>query len=444
MSNYYEYRDISATIAEILMNKEGWKVYGYYPDESDFMTDYWSPASWGGVAEKNGYILCVNIHGSSESREIKEYNYKGLSAKAKEKISKLEQITVSRGASLQEEESAKKSIARIKGNEVIEPYTVVGIQPGHMAHPPRCNWHVEKDGRYILKGTGLLKFRKVTDYYRYPREKEETDQYRANPDQYMKKYCERLQGRYSETQIQKYADSHRESMEEYVHILTEFNNWINKVDCACGSTLGDGEYIEYETIRETKYKKENKAFCTNTGEIKEGQCFMLMTNFNHGCSKGSVYRIHQFENGIQYAYKLNGKLTKECKGHASPNNYWSYFGERFTEWISKGHISWCEIKEVNTPYEVEKVVKKVVKVSKESETTKSPKEFPKTPFTYTIKESVHTKTGQKLWAVKVNESLSREDYIKVNERMKGIGGYYSRYIHAFVFKEDPTEKLKEE
>ena len=65
MSNYYEYQSICARIAEILMEKEGWKVYGYKEDESDAMTDYWSPAYWGGVAEKNGYVLCVNVYGSA-------------------------------------------------------------------------------------------------------------------------------------------------------------------------------------------------------------------------------------------------------------------------------------------------------------------------------------------------------------------------------------------
>ena len=56
MSTYYDYRDVKVMIAHKLMKMDGWKVYGYSPDNSDPMTDYWDPANWGGVAEKNGYV----------------------------------------------------------------------------------------------------------------------------------------------------------------------------------------------------------------------------------------------------------------------------------------------------------------------------------------------------------------------------------------------------
>lgn len=36
-------------IAHKLMKLDGWKVYGYHADESDNMTDYYSPAYWNGL-----------------------------------------------------------------------------------------------------------------------------------------------------------------------------------------------------------------------------------------------------------------------------------------------------------------------------------------------------------------------------------------------------------
>lgn len=51
MSNYYDYREVKVMIAHKLMDMDGWTVYGYHADESDSMTDYWNPASWGGVAD---------------------------------------------------------------------------------------------------------------------------------------------------------------------------------------------------------------------------------------------------------------------------------------------------------------------------------------------------------------------------------------------------------
>ena len=79
MSTYYDYREVGVMIAHKLMNMEGWKVYGYHADESDSMTDYYSPAYWNGVAEKNGYVFCFNVYGASNGEEIRKYNYDGFS-----------------------------------------------------------------------------------------------------------------------------------------------------------------------------------------------------------------------------------------------------------------------------------------------------------------------------------------------------------------------------
>lgn len=144
MSNYYDYREVKVMIAHKLMAMEGWKVYGYKEDRSDSMTDYWDPANWDGIAEKNGYILCVDVYGAAEPQEIRKYNYSGFTydRSIAEKIKKLEAMTVERGASEAEEASAKLSIERLqkKAEEATEnanKYIVVGTVPGHMAHPPQ-------------------------------------------------------------------------------------------------------------------------------------------------------------------------------------------------------------------------------------------------------------------------------------------------------------------
>ncbi len=50
MSNYYSKQEAKVRIAHELM-KRGWKVYGYHADESDSMTDYYSPAYWNGIKQ---------------------------------------------------------------------------------------------------------------------------------------------------------------------------------------------------------------------------------------------------------------------------------------------------------------------------------------------------------------------------------------------------------
>lgn len=60
---------------------------------------------------------------------------------------------------------------------------------------------------------------------------------------------------------------------------------------------------------------------------------------------------------------------------------------------------------------------------------------------YEITESEHTKTHEKIFVVKVIRKLSREEYLEVKEHMKSLGAYYSKFVHGFIFKENPAELL---
>lgn len=461
MSNYYEYREVKVMIAHKLMAMDGWKVYGYTPDESDSMTDYWSPAHWDGIAEKNGYILCVNVYGEAEPQEIRKYNYDNFTYdnNISEKIKKLEAMTVERGASEAEEASAKLSIARLqkKAEEAAEnenKYIVVGTIPGHMAHPPKMNWHIEKDGIIIAKGNGILKFAHIWKYYSYSRDMEWLNEYKQDKKAYADKHTQDLvnRGYYdSEEDARKNTERHIEDLEEDVKLIDKFETFINKIDTTCGGLLGEGDGVIYEKVTVTEYKTENKVVEDVTGSIKEGQLFILKSNFNYGRYKGYTYRIHEstYEDGQKryYAYKLNGKKTKECTGQANKSNYWYiYDTEKFLKWFSQGAIAWCHIEEIKTPYEVEKVVKKTIKAEKKNTTfatteTAQAEETSVNDYTYEISEDTDTRTGEKIYLVKVAEKLSREEYIAVNKYIKSLGGYWSRFKHSFLFKEDPTEKL---
>ena len=460
MSNYYSYREVKVMIAHKLMSMEGWKVYGYKEDRSDSMTDYFDPANWDGVAEKNGYILCVDVYGAAEPQEIREYNHSEVTYDKSfaEKIKKLEAMTVERGASEAEAESAKKMIERlqekaIEAAENASKYIVVGMIPGHMAHPPKMNWHIEKDGMIIAKGNGILKYAHIWKYYGYNCDMKWLNEYKQDKKAYADNYTRELisRGYYdTEEDARKNTERHIENLEEDIKLIDKFEAFINKIDTTCGGLLGDG--VIYEKVTITEYKTELKPIETENGEIKEGQLFILKSNFSYGCYKGLVYRIHETDyNGEKryHAYKLNGKFTKECTGNASRNNYW-YIGigeyDNLTRYIEKGSISWCELQEVKTPYEVEKVVKKTIKSEKKTSTsttteTVQAEETSVNSYTYEVSEDTDTRTGEKIYLVKVAEKLSREEYITVNKYIKSLGGYYSKFKHAFLFKENPSEKL---
>lgn len=460
MSTYYDYREVGVMIAHKLMKMEGWKVYGYKADESDSMTDYWSPAHWGGVAEKNGYVFCFNVYGASKGEEIRKYNYDGFTydSSIMEKIAKLERMTVENGASEAEEASAKASIARLQkkaeeSNENKNKYVVIGHIPAHMEHPPKMNWHIEKDGLIIAKGNGVLKYADISNYYTYSHYEEDMKKFKTmSKEEYIKDLALDNMHRWndSEERATEAAESHYKIMIEDAALMEKFEQFINKIDTTCGGLLGEGDGTIYEKVKVTEYKTENKAVEDTSGSIKEGQCFILKCNFNYGRNKGYTYRIHEmtYDDGQKryYAYKLNGKKTKECTGQANQANYWwIYDTEKFLKWFEKGSLAWCHIEEVKTPYEVEKVVKKTIKAEKKNTTTESAKaateETNVNGFTYEVTEDTDTRTNEKIYLVKVAEKLSREEYIKVNQYIKTLGGYYSKFKHAFLFKENPTEKL---
>ena len=457
MSTYYEYQDVKVMIAHKLMSMEGWKVYGYHADESDSMTDYYDPAHWGGVAEKNGYILCVDVYGAAQPEEIRKYNYDAFTYdhSIAEKIGKLEQMTVERGASEAEEASAQAAIKKLREKAEMETenrnkYIVTGIIPGHMANPPRMNWHIEKDGVYVAKGNGILKYASIDQYYRYSdKYMEDMQAFKKDKNKWANEWVQDMvwRGYYaSEEKAQEAVKSRIENMEKDLQLMNQFEAFINKLDTTCGGLLGEGDGVVYKKITVTEYKTENKVVEDTTGSIKDGQCFILKFSFNYGRHKGYVYRIHEttYDDGQKryHAYKLNGKLTKECTGQANQANFWwIYETEKFLKWIEKGAISWCHIEEVKIPYDVEKVVKKTIKADKKKGEQAVTQETDVNNYTYQVSEDTDTRDGSRIYLVKVAEKLNREEYIQVNNYIKSLGGYYSRFKRSFLFRDDPTEKL---
>jgi len=295
ISTYYRYQDVKVMIAHKLMAMEGWKVYGYHKDRSDSMTDYYDPASWDGVAEKNGYVLCVNVYGAAEPQEIRKYNHDGFTydKSISDKIAKPEQMTMERGASESEAESAKVMIERLhkKAEEESEnrnKYVVVDMVPGHMENPPRMNWHIEKDGIIIAKGNGILKYAHIDNCYKYDSYMKDLEEYRKDKKAYADKYTKNImdRGYYSSGEDAAESTKNRmEDLEKDIKLINQFEAFINKIDTTCGGLLGEGDGTVYEKVTVMEYKKELKPVETERGEIKEGQLFILKSDFNYGCKK---------------------------------------------------------------------------------------------------------------------------------------------------------------
>lgn len=67
--------------------------------------------------------------------------------------------------------------------------------------------------------------------------------------------------------------------------------------------------------------------------------------------------------------------------------------------------------------------------------------LPKNVGEYDIQKTQHTKTGETIFTVRFIRKLDREEYLQIRKFIKSIGGYYSMYVRAFVFSDDPTDKL---
>lgn len=462
-STYYQYQDVKVKIAHRLLNMDGWKVYGYHADESDSMTDYYDPAYWGGLAEKNGFLLVVD---HSDAAQDYTYTYKVYSEDApeiREKIAKLEQMTQANGASAQEEETARAAIAKLQEKKSAGEVTKTSFTPGHLANPPRCNWHIEKDGIILDKGTGLLKFANVADIsgMGYGWERENWQKFNnLSREEWEKDYTSReIWGSYPTAE--EAARAYDEAVEDY-KLLDQFNALIARFNNVCGGMVGNsGENgYTYEKRTETKYKKVWKFQKTENGSFKAGQCFRLAADFNYGCYKGLVYRFKSVLDGeIVRGERVSLKSGKSLTGTANSANSFGYYSaegatenhgrdkEKFLKWIANGSIEWGEVVEVLEPYEVEKYVKvdrngneyKAPKAEKTAENTTEEK----TTANYTIKADTDTRDGSALWVVTLSARVDRDEFDRIRAEFKTIGGYYSKFKKGFIFREDPTDKLNQ-
>lgn len=92
-----------------------------------------------------------------------------------------------------------------------------------------------------------------------------------------------------------------------------------------------------------------------------------------------------------------------------------------------------------------RIKNKDAKPAEAKETTQKQKKAPeiaqKAGYTYKITRGEDTRDGSALWVVRIEETLDKAAYIAENNRMKELGGYYSKFKHGFIFRFDPTEKL---
>lgn len=293
----------------------GWRVFGYKQDESDSMVDYYSPASWSGVATKNGYVLLVDVckyNLSDSGREVRKYDYNKQSYVANSRIEKLKAMMIDAASTENEKASCAVLIEKEMEKANVEPsYTVIETYPTFVfANPKGASWHIEKDGQIIAKGNGVY----ATNTYDWEnKEKSATQQ-----------------------------------KEEKVMSL------VKRIEKA----LTDADALQPEVVKvpvKTIQVVEKSVTGVTEAYIKEGFTFVMKVGYTHGASKGNRYTLIHIDQQFN-KYHTFAKLGKNNKPSKSIDKSWSLSVDKINALLGKGHIAVIEFIEV-TEY-VEKTVYK--------------------------------------------------------------------------------------
>lgn len=433
-SNYYDMRDAKVRIAHELM-RLGWKVYGYKEDQSDSMTDYYSPANWDGIATKNGFVLVVDCPKNYNSgKEITRYNPAGhLSAEDREKIAKLEAMTQANGSTASEEENAKAAIEKIKAKIKDQPaWEVVDRYPEFMPNPGKCKWHIEKDGKIYDKGTGITKYANMPKEWEFDIVKME---YKPGYDRWWNGEKKHI------------TEETRKLINDFKNLILRFERVVNSMNAMGDGTketelagLEQQEKAGYEKVTVTETKTVTKPVeVTDRKIIQKGD--ILTFKFQHG-GYWLVTDIWQNSKGVNcYTYEQLGSEKRGFQRLKNPKRYYQT-EKSLLAGIENGNIKIHTMQTVTETKEVEKWVKinkAKTQTANNSNLTANQENF---TYDYTITADVDTRDNSPLWVVKITDKLSKEEYIKVAEHFKALKGYYSKYKHGFIFRYDPTEALK--
>ena len=380
MSNYYDKREAKVNIAHELMAR-GWNVHGYRADESDSMTDYYSPAYWDGIAEKNGFVLVVDNDNTVESKEITRYNPKGnLSFDDREKISKLEKMTQKNGCTIGEEENAQSLITKIKEKtNDIPAYEVVGMSLAHMGNPKGSIWHIEKDGKLYDKGSALTKFRNIPNSYQFDLA---TMEYKKGHDYW---------GSYGNEPRQKktITEEERKIINEFKTLLLRFERVAMGINsCGDGTTETEKAGIEqqqkegYEKIIKNIVKKVTKPIQKTDNNINVNDV-LSFSYHGHYWVVTDIYTNRKNEKCVSYELLGSEKRGyKRLSGTSLMGKKYYQTITRLEKEITEGKTKIYTLQEVEeiTPTEKwEKITKKAYNTTQKTEPKKEvKKEEPKT------------------------------------------------------------------
>lgn len=464
---YYDYRKAKVNLYYALKAK-GWRMFNFKEDESDSMTDYYSPASWSpAIAEKNGVIFVCDVAEYEVKRysgyEVYEYTQNTTTYKDNSKITKLQAIANDQAATEGEKQAAQEAINRItehaeQSQENREKTKVLKyVYPSFMANPGKSKWHLEKDGKILDKGTGLSKFADLPSDWQFDYEKMEWKESYAY---------------HSEWQNGEYVRVKKEVTEETRKLVEQFNALITRIDnigngcivMSDGTEETEAEGLEaeakqgYEKVIVNEKKKVWKMIPVERSYFQAGD-YITLPNHNHYWKIEYDYMQKGTWQGVTeqrkaFVYERVGAASRGYQKLRNTERYYQY-EFRMLKYLEEGKAKIFELKEVEEIIPTEKWVKidktkrtapKTNNTTKQAEQQEQTQEQPGNNsilgYQYTITADTDTRDNSALWVVKIKDKLTKEEYVKVSEQFKKLKGYYSKFKHGFIFRYDPTEVLK--
>lgn len=85
---------------------------------------------------------------------------------------------------------------------------------------------------------------------------------------------------------------------------------------------------------------------------------------------------------------------------------------------------------------------KATEAGTQDQKEKAPAIEEKATYTFKVTHGEDTRDGSEIWVVRIQETLAKDEYIRINKLIRDIGGYYSKFKHGFIFRFEPSEALK--
>lgn len=372
--DYYDKKHALNIICEVLAFN-GWSIYGYKEDRSDSMTDYFDPASWDGIAVKNGYILVMN-NSYSGGTLAGNYVLRSYSKDANEIVKKLidknqKLLSLAENVAASEGEKTNALAMIEKNNQKIQsyrneyyleedsnnPYPANLPAVTYQKNPGRATWHIEKDGKIIDKGTGYFKFCDIDGMKFFIR-----------PSTI---YFENLKDNTSYDTRDRYTEETWKT--EYEHILKrqdrneglldDFMNFIQLLESKVKIVLGDGDSEQLvkvvKVIKEIYYTAE--ATTEKTDYIKVGDKWSKVS----GLSGGNIYKLkdNQAFKLTRKMYSNNGQYLPSFKPNPNKSTN-SIFVNSIDENIELKKLTYVKLVENYITYEKEEWVKPTMRTTK--------------------------------------------------------------------------------